>query len=83
MRTCDFFFSKAWEEMVGFVKGDRLIVEKTKIPLSQEGNALKNNILIRLLIFHYEDRSFSVLEKNILLDMKDSLSWQLSLRTYL
>lgn len=69
--------------MVGFVKGDRLIVEKTKIPLSQEGNALKNNILIRLLIFHYEDRSFSVLEKNILLDMKDSLSWQLSLRTYL
>ena len=69
--------------MVGFVKGDRLIVEKTKIPLSQEGNALKNNILIRLLIFHYEDRSFSVLEKNILLDMKDSLSWQLTLRTYL
>lgn len=69
--------------MVGFVKGDRLIVEKTKIPLSQEGNALKNNILIRLLIFHYEDCLFSVLEKNILLDMKDSLSWQLSLRTYL
>lgn len=49
--------------MVGFVKGDRLIVEKTKIPLSQEGNALKNNILIRLLIFHYEDCLFSVLEK--------------------
>lgn len=51
-------FFKASEKMVGFVKGDRLIVENTRIPLSQEGNALKNNTLISLLIFQYKDCSF-------------------------
>lgn len=37
--------------MVGFVKVDRLIVVKTRSPLSEGRNASKINTLVSLLIF--------------------------------
>lgn len=65
--------------MVGFVKGDRLIVVKTRIPLSQGRNASKANTLVSLHIFKQGGCSFSIQEKTSFRMWKTVYPlWQLS-----